>query len=251
MVLQAFIDDSGSDPTGRVFMLAGYVATAEQWNRFSVGWDAACVKSPVISDFKMAEAWRLNGIYWRSYPPEEREVKRDERLLELAHVVRNNVTCAFSVGMPWCAYETVARGRIPSSVDDPYFFLFWRILQLVTQWQQQTARHEKVDFIFDDQSKLGNSTASWHSAFLESMTDDERFILTGTPIFKHDNEMLALKAADMWAWSCRREVIEIDRVGRTAYNRHPAAAVLFQCPYVSAVITEAYLRGLIDKLTTE
>ena len=83
------------------------------------------------------------------------------------------------------------------------------------------------------------------------MTDDERFILTGTPIFKHDNEMLALKAADMWAWSYRREVIEIDRVGWTAYNRHPAAAVLFQCPYVSAVITKAYLRGLIGKLTTE
>ena len=39
MVLQAYIDDSVDDDSG-VFVLAGYVSTAEKWAQFSAEWEA-------------------------------------------------------------------------------------------------------------------------------------------------------------------------------------------------------------------
>jgi hypothetical protein len=38
MVLQAFIDDSGSEPQDPVFVLGGFVSQAADWARFSGEW---------------------------------------------------------------------------------------------------------------------------------------------------------------------------------------------------------------------
>jgi hypothetical protein len=58
MALQAFIDDSGrgQDPA---FVLAGWIASPEQWAEFSDEWIRILHQSPGIEYFKMQEAWRL------------------------------------------------------------------------------------------------------------------------------------------------------------------------------------------------
>ena len=40
LMLKAFIDDSHSGPTGPVFVLAGYISTAEKWASFAEKWQA-------------------------------------------------------------------------------------------------------------------------------------------------------------------------------------------------------------------
>lgn len=124
MALQAFIDDSGSDRTGKVFVLAGYIAPASRWNSFSFQWEEICARPPVIPDFKMAHAWRVHGSYWRSLPFGDRENARDQRLVELAESIRANVTCGFSVGVAWNVYDAVARGNLPREIDSPIFSYF-------------------------------------------------------------------------------------------------------------------------------
>lgn len=251
MTLHAFVDDSGSEPKGQVFVLAGYISTAERWDGFARRWDEICAESPAISNFKMASAWQLGGPYWRAFREDKREAVRDRKLLKLAQAVHDSVTCAFAVGMTWRAYESVVRERVPQSVERPYFFLFWRIIQLVAQWQDKSSLREKVDFVFDDQSKIGCMANSWHGNFLDCMTDGEKFMLSGAPTFKHDSDMLPLKAADMWAWSYRREVVQQERakVEKRAYKRHPAMDILFRCPREESVIVEKGLRALIQNLS--
>ena len=245
MPLQAFIDDSGNEPTAKVFVLGGYIAPADSWNSFSFQWEEICARHPATPDFKMTGALPPNGPYWRSLPAADRERSRDQRLIELAESIAANVTCGFSVGVVWSVYDAVARGKVPRKIDSPYFFLFWRMLQLVAQWQQKTSRREKVDFIFDDQSKLDSTAVGWHSFFQGGMSEDEKFILTGTPIFRHDSETLPLKAVAMWAWSYRREAVDRLGAGRAPYLRHKFQDVLSGCEHHTASITPESLEKIV------
>ena len=248
MILQAFIDDSGNTAKQGVFVLAGYIATADQWNAFATEWEQVCAKAPATSDFKTAVAWHKNGEYWLDYPLQEKEAKRDERLMELAGVIRRNVLHGFSVGMAWPVYNSLARGKLlPKNVDSPYFFLFCRIIQMVADWQKKEDRCERVNFIFDQQSKLGRETRNWHLVFQEAMTECERRMLVGTPIFASDSEMTPLKAADMWAWSFRRVVTDPTQ-RNIIHPRHPMIASLFEIPNEYEVLTRKYLVGIIEKL---
>jgi hypothetical protein len=52
MVFQAFIDDSGREPTSPLFVLSGFVASHEARAAFSDEWDAALREAPAIGYFK-------------------------------------------------------------------------------------------------------------------------------------------------------------------------------------------------------
>jgi hypothetical protein len=57
-----YVDDSGSGEgrdRGNIFLLAGFVACARQWKRFSTKWEKTCNREPKTPDFKMQTANRL------------------------------------------------------------------------------------------------------------------------------------------------------------------------------------------------
>src|SRR5215208_2476822 len=56
MVLQAYIDDSGSEPTDPLFVLGGFVSQAADWAVFSDEWKAVLDIPPTLEYFKMSEA---------------------------------------------------------------------------------------------------------------------------------------------------------------------------------------------------
>lgn len=249
-MLQAFLDDSGSEANGKLFALVGVVSTVERWDRFAVEWTAACDDEPRTPDFHMADAFRLKGGYWGRAPEDELRRKRDAKLLALASIVRKHGIVRVGSAVAWRAYEAAARGKVPSEIDSPYFFLFWNVIQAVARWQAGTGRREKVDFVFDDQGKIGIEAVSWQPWFLDAMSDDEKFMLASTPIFRHDSDVPQLKAADMCAWYFRREVVEQfhhQQRGEPHKRTEPMAA-LWEMPYAFLTLTEDGLRQVIDSV---
>lgn len=63
-MLQGFIDDSGWDGQSPVFVLAGYVAKAEQWEAFSDEWQ----KVLDHSDPAPIQVLKTNQIYRNNVP---------------------------------------------------------------------------------------------------------------------------------------------------------------------------------------
>ena len=252
MTLNAFIDDSGSSPDSKLFVLAGCVSTAELWSGFSDQWQAACAEPPVISDFKMSAAWRLSGEYWRSIEPEKRAEARDQKLAILANLIQQNAQFLISAAVPWRTYESIVRGKVPAEIDSPYFFLFWRLIQKLSDIQRGMQAPEKVTFVFDYQSKLGTNTASWYDFLLETMDEHDKAILTSSPRFEHDKDLLPLKAADMWAWWYRREVISRAKGGDEwrKHEAHPAGEILFRIPRVSVNLDRQYLTRIVEIVRT-
>ncbi|MCW5752684.1 MAG: DUF3800 domain-containing protein [Alphaproteobacteria bacterium] len=230
VMLRAFVDDTGSEPAGKVFALVGLVSTAERWTALEAEWVALCAEEPQIADFHMTDIHSLKQ-HWGRGSRVERAARRDAKLALFADLIRRHAMVRVICAVTWDKYEQIARGNVPAEVDDPYFFLFWRMIQAVAKWQAVTGRREKVNFVFDDQGRRNAKVIGWHYTFLDVMNDDERFILSGTPTFASDKEIVPLQAADMCAWYFRREVIERGGQG-PSYVRAAPMAALWDVEYV-------------------
>lgn len=248
-VLQAYIDDSGSTNESEVFVLAGFVARASRWAAFSVEWESVCAQDPKTPDFKMARAERLHGGYWGDGSVEELADRRDRRVNELCGVIKRHALIRVSAGMGWKAYTDIARGKVPSKVDSPYFFLFLNLIMSVAGWQIRTGAKERVDFVFDDQAKIGRISVKWHDYVRELLPPDARHILTSTPSFQHDTEVLPLKAADMMAWHMRRDVADKTKPGaNTNHQRRSVLSSLLEVPAVSDNVDARKLLRIVTEL---
>ena len=202
--IQAYIDDSGnSEAHGNpVFVLAGYISTADKWAKFSDEWEDECARSPRIENFKMAHANTFKGDFdgWD-------RVVRDERLLKLAGIVRRNTVLRIQTSIGWDDYNAVLRGNVPGIYDNPYLWVFYRLITSMTAWQARQNYASKVDFIFDYQCKFGRQAAKWFEPIRDFVSPEERARM-GSITHKDDQEVLPLKAADMWAWHVRRYLAE-------------------------------------------
>lgn len=245
-MLQAYVDDSGSHENDYAFVLAGFVSTVDRWKQFSDEWDILCGQFPETLDFKMARAERLKGIdtYWGDGTEAELIARRDAKVQALAELIKRHAICRISAGLDWHNYRAIARGRVPENVDDPYFFLFWELRVAVAHHQERTGVREKVDFIFDRQGAIGATAVFWHEKFISTLSPFARYIISGTPRFESDTEVLPLKAADMLAWQMRRYVEdkENDREMR------PALATLITLPHIQGNINAEKLRWIVGEV---
>lgn len=255
-VIQAFVDDSGnSDGNGNpVFVLAGYVSSAEKWTAFSDAWDAECDRAPKIENFKMAHANAFRGDFdgWR------RE-DRDARLGKLAEIIRQHTVLRIQTSMAWDDYNAILRGNLPGLSDSPYVWLFWRLISDLTDWQKARGLCQRVDFIFDDQGSIGAEAVQWFQVIRDVAGPDIQ-ARVGSVTHKHDSDVLPLKAADMWAWHVRRYLaagMEAQRAGRALEPKTELMKGLMHCPAVGEfleqsdvhAICEAYNKGVIDALS--
>jgi len=97
MPIRAYIDDSGGG-VGPVFVLAGYIATAEQWAAFSDEWQAILDMKPAVKRFKMSEAANWSDQQWK------------ERLPLFYRAIENHVAAGLSLTIPYDEFRRVFRG---------------------------------------------------------------------------------------------------------------------------------------------
>jgi hypothetical protein len=104
VALQAFIDDSGQP--GGCFVLAGCMASAEQWAAFTSEWEALLQSHGTLSGrpcsryhFKMAEMLAT---------PE-----RASRIPAFADTIYRHIRCEFGVGMRLQDFQEVFRRVVP------------------------------------------------------------------------------------------------------------------------------------------
>src|ERR1041384_612464 len=70
---QAFFDESEADP---VYLVAGWVATAEEWGKFDTAWNAALAAAPSIRYFRHHDAKMQKGEF-EGWPNADAQAKLD------------------------------------------------------------------------------------------------------------------------------------------------------------------------------
>jgi Protein of unknown function (DUF3800) len=238
-MLHAFVDDSGSEPSADAIILAGFVGTFDEWGKFNEQWERVCAKPPAIEDFHMADAWRMARGYWGNGTPDERRQRRDERLDELASLVEARPFRRIQCSMAWHNYIDCMKGKVPPQTDSPYFWCFIQIIMEMARWQTRHGLMEKVEFVFDHDSRAAKYARGWHSEMLEILPPEARYILSGTPHFSHDKDVVSLKSADMLAWYLNRAVSRRDQPRPEILTRFlamPGISIVVDRPMIKAIM---------------
>ena len=252
-IIQAFVDDSGNSTAhgNPVFVLAGYISTADRWEEFSKDWEIECALDPPIRNFKMAHANSFKGDF-DGWTRED----RDARLLKLAVIVQRHAVLRIQTYMAWEDFNDILSGQLPGIYDSPYIWLFWKLIADLSDWQEARGVNRRVDFIFDNQGTIGDEAIRWLRSMKRVMpaAAGERI---GNVRHDDDQRVLPLKSADMWAWHVRRYLadgIQDQKAGRPIGPHRVLMKELMHCPAIGEFLERsdlealktAYLRGVAD-----
>jgi hypothetical protein len=192
--IQAFIDDS--EEARRVLVLAGYLASVEQWAEFSKTWQE-----------------RLDHTGWKSVHMAEL-VSSPERMLTAGWFYRaiedhlnHYVAVAVDIeALKRAVTDTGFREAMtnPSYLENPYILAFRAILDLTAQYQHELGITDPVDFIFDDRGEE-QKVRTGFEIFKQYCRPGIKNRLGSSPRFGNDEKFLQLQAADILAWHVRKQ----------------------------------------------
>ena len=202
MALQGFVDESGSGrggaTDGNIYVLAGFLSTEKRWERFSDRWKAYSSEDPKTPDFHMADAFRMKGSRkWKDEP------QRDEKINGFVDLIKAHAMYRVDSVLAWPNYEKVIQGCVPDSIDNPYFLLFFNVILSTVAFMDKTGLDETIDWVFDEQGTIGRAALQWYDYISRTVPSLNRR-LGSSPMLRHDNQVLPLKAADIYAWQVRR-----------------------------------------------
>lgn len=190
-MLQAYIDESGAgDPNELI--LAGYVASAETWQKFSQQWKSRLDEAH-LSRFKMSEMSRQMEFAGWFY-----------KLID-----ENDILAAVSVVVDTAGLIKVVREIVPPAsieaerLENPYFWGFRAIVEGLTALRGKVGIYQPIDFIFDEKSEKTRILAIWDWLQI-FMHPSIRGQIASTPIFRDDESFMPLQAADLYAWWVRK-----------------------------------------------
>jgi hypothetical protein len=200
-MLRAFFDEA-SDNTND-FLMGGWLASFEEWEKFSDAWDTELKFPPSINYFNHNEALGLKDEFegWN-------EAARDEKMMALAGVIaRHDLTGLIGeIKIPQLhalfAHSIVPKRTLRSIVKftEPYHFACQCAVSVTLGHQVERVKNltDRVDFIFDEgvpflADIIGNYPR------LKEILPPKAVAIAGTIISGNDRHITALQAADFLA----------------------------------------------------
>ena len=200
LMLRAYVDDShmGQAP---VYVLAGWVAPAEVWARFSDAWRDVLWMSPRIEYFKYAEAMNCRGEFLGMS-----ETRRDEKVRLLLQVIEDHSLFGISSLIPSSTYDIVR-----PYVKNPYIHSFFGIIVGLTRHYKSLGIEDKIEFVFDYQpgsDQMRQVQEGWEAFKSIAPPEYKNYLFDHPPTFQSDNVVLALQAADFHAGWLHRQTAD-------------------------------------------
>jgi hypothetical protein len=194
MALKAFIDESGKgDPP--IFVMAGFIARAEEWAAFNDVW--------------------LGALEERFHMVAAVAAKDFRRINKCIEIIKQHDFPAIAVTVLHDDYRRIFGGRVSKRTDRPYFLIYHSLMALVFQWATYNGINEKIDLIFDEQREESDFLQSIFSKIMSFAPPEMKDRIGGRPIHVDDEEHPPLQAADILAWCIRRVVFCRERGEQT------------------------------------
>lgn len=214
---EIYVDDSGSEPQGEIFFLAGFISTVERWAAFSNEWDSALALSPALDYFKMSEAFGLVGQF--SSSKGWNEANREDRLVTLARIINKYAMLRVSVSTRHDLFEKYV-ASLPATernlaTDEPFIMLAFHLVSVAIMFAHEHGVREPIDFIFDHQSGEGEVQSNWqqYRRTLQFTPRGKQLApLLGDVFFSDEQSRRPLQAADLYVGQARRHYIDNHRL---------------------------------------
>ncbi len=237
LMLKAYVDDSRQDQPP-IFVLAGYLAPAEWWAKFSERWQEILDMPPRLEYFKLKEA-----RHWS-------QDQQNLRLPLFYKAIEDTVFAEFSIMFPADAPRAVY-GDDNRMGRSPFYFAEIELTAALARNMNKLGLEEQpIDFIFDDQMhEKAIVVDSWEWARSKAKNPDPPNLpqmLRNSPDFQDDKIVLPLQAADMHAWWMWRRYWErVAGLPRLEYPWTPIRPI----PNLELEYTETSMR--VEKIRRE
>jgi hypothetical protein len=193
----AYFDETEADT---VFLMAGWVATVDDWAAFTGAWTAVLVQQPTIRYFSHHEAQARKGEFagW------EEDVV-DAKRSALVDVICAHPMYGLTTGVRTTTWNAAFASRnLPAKrlksilkFTHPYQACFHSAIAAVLHLQTEKAHlGTVVDFVFDEQTGLLKESIKAYRTFREGFAPDLRE-LAGSVSVGNDKLLRPLQAADL------------------------------------------------------
>lgn len=199
---QTYVDDSGGLGHSKHFVLAGLIGHSEDWTVFSDEWRACLAEKPSIKRFKMSEAARRSGEFYR-WTAE----MRDAKLRSLTRIINRHAQVLTYSVIDLAAHQETWAKRLPKPLNEAYFHPFQNTIMATCFLLWDNGHREPFEIIFDEQEVFGLRAKAYYPAFramMEYKEPEAATLLPPEPWFRSDDQALPLQAADLAAWCIRK-----------------------------------------------
>jgi hypothetical protein len=234
VIVKGYVDESESDG---VFAMAGFVAPAEEWAKFSGAWDAALAAPPSAipkRPFKTKEIMqkRPNGAFWGMTVEQ-----RNEKLETLYSVIDAHASYSvYSIVHLEPLRRLTAAYGFRKQAADPYYHALSSIIIGVAKIQaaQGAPPDEKVEWVFDEHKSEHRVNDIWGAVVHDAPDPAVKKMLAGTPIFRKDDDVRPLR---------RRGLEQLSGLPRLEYPWTPT-----NMPIAGGMFDEAMLIKKFDEM---
>jgi Protein of unknown function (DUF3800) len=243
-MLQALVDESEGDD---IFVMAGYLSTAEEWALLFDAWDIENKSPRRIEYFKYSE-WRAPGGQFHCFSDDERDVK----IANLHKLICKHAMLGISVALKvsefnkfWSQRRLPKHHRkLPVRFRSKYALAAFTLMSTLSKEAPRLGMEESIDFIFDNQVMESWKIQELHKTFRDVMNIFGRTI-GDTPIFKDEVKFPPLQAADMLAG--RMLAAQKNSFGIIAPYFVPRRPLVIEPQTISQVKTEDEIRELRER----
>jgi Protein of unknown function (DUF3800) len=198
LMFQIYVDESVSE-SPPVYVMAGFISTAEKWAAFSDEWRQRVEMKPRIAYFKMSEAMSFQGEF-SGFSPES----RDEKIVLMDSLIQEYAMGSISLVLDHREYRRVFGDPLmPKPLRSPYYFLAYEMMKELPAFQSYFDIGGGIDFIFDEQvGEMDKIIAAWND--FKSLSGVPWKKQSSVPKFRDEKKVLPIQAADMLAWIVRK-----------------------------------------------
>lgn len=212
-MLRAYFDESGTHWGGpnaaKVFVLCGYVAPEEEWDKkFSVKWAKMLAKpriDPPLQYFHAAAVEGSGSEEFRKLSQQERETLKSDAV----NVVVRGGLIGIAAGVILDAFHATILGKAKKVVGDPYLLCFQKVLIEVCRRAPMFLgenTNEDIAYIFDQHPRWQKAANDlWLKMIKQGLKMRYRM---GSLTFEDMQRFTPLQAADHFAYETYRYMTE-------------------------------------------
>ena len=212
LTLRAVLDDSGTKGTGKVLMFGGLLGATEVLADLADSWDRELqAKSPLpIRYFKSYEAKSLSGEFaqWS-------RKKRDEKVESLAAVINRSDLKMIMCGVDLTPHKQTEEvvGEAMDAKRHPFNqpYLMALLLAMFTIAKEASLTAEKFEVIVDEHVIFRNDALKFWDVTREMAKPSLKELIPVQPLFRDDQQFVALQAADLLMGNARMTLEKTSR----------------------------------------
>jgi len=211
-MLRAYLDESESHKKPEFLVLAGYIASEENWFKLSHEWNQVLSIDPPIKYFKLREAIRQPPFnQFRGFSTDQ----CNSRIALFRGLIEKYclAECAIAFRMDHFKNGYAANMPFPSrSLRSAFCFAWLHLTFTVAKNLHRIGLpRQEIEFVLDHRLKeetriisgFRNAQSMQRALGFPSLVDD---VMQYPPVFADDKQVLPLQSADMLATICRRHL---------------------------------------------